>query len=120
VPHDFFLEPSRGGVMLDAADVHTHDTFESLQHRAGTNTFDWIGPLRSLSQIHCVVVTVGESESKRHSFGRLYSQRIDQLLAKKAHCRRAQDDDTLIVQPDDPFIRPEVEELGQMQILVID
>jgi nucleotide-binding universal stress UspA family protein len=74
---------------------------------------------RSLSKIHRVVVPVGESESQRKSLRRLHSQRIDQLLTKEAHRRRAQDYDSLFVQPNDTLIGPKIEHFGEMQIFVL-
>jgi hypothetical protein len=65
------------------------------------------------------VVPVGESESQRKSLRRLHSQRIDQLLTKEAHRRRAQDYDSLFVQPNDTLIGPKIEHFGEMQIFVL-
>ena len=118
MPHHVFLEPPCRGVIVGLAHVNPYDAFERLQHRAGTNTLERIGPLRSLSQIHCIVISVGESESQCQSFGRLDSQRIDQLLAKQAHRRGAENHDALFVQPNDALIRPKIEQFSQMQVLL--
>ena len=118
MPHHLFLEPPCRGVIVGLAHVNPYDAFERLQHRAGTNTLERIGPLRSLSQIHCIVISVGESESQCQSFGRLDSQRIDQLLAKQAHRRGAENHDALFVQPNDALIRPKIEQFSQMQVLL--
>ena len=45
------------------------------------------------------------------------AERVDELLAQQAHRRRAQDDDALLVQPDDALIRPEIEQLGEVEAL---
>ena len=118
MPHHVFLEPPCRGVIVSLAHVDPYDAFERLQHRAGTNTLQRIGPLRSLSQIHGVVIAVGESESQRQSFGRFHSQRIDQLLAKESHRCRAENHDALVVQPDHALIRPKIEQFSQMQVLL--
>ena len=44
-------------------------------------------------------------------------ERVDELLSQQAHRGRAQDDDALLVQPDDALIGPEIEELGELQWL---
>ena len=50
---------------------------------------------------------------------RLEPQRVDELLAQQAHGRRAQDDDALLVQPDDALIGTEIEHLGEVEVLQI-
>ena len=97
-------------------DLRANDAFERVKHRAGPNALDRIGPVRSLAQVDRVVIAVGEPESNRHASGRLESQRVDQLLPQKSHRRRAENDDTLLVQPDDPLIRPEIEQFCEVQV----
>ena len=62
------------------------------------------------------MVSVGEPESNRDASGGFEAQRVDQLFAQQSHRRRAQDDDTLLVQPDDALIRPKVEQFCEMQV----
>ena len=59
VPDDFLLEPSGRGVVLDPGDLRADDAFESVQHRAGSNALDRIGPVRALAEVDRVVVSVG-------------------------------------------------------------
>ena len=87
-----------------------------MKHRAGPNALDRVGPVRSLAEVHRIVVSVGEPESNRHASGRLESKGIDQLFAQESHRRRTQDDDTLIVQPDNPLIRAKIQQLCEMQV----
>jgi hypothetical protein len=63
------------------------------------------------------VVPVSEPESNRYSSGGLETERIDQLFAEKSHRCRTEDDDALLVQPDDPLIWTKVEQFCQMQIV---
>ncbi len=116
VPDDFLLEPSRRGVVLDLGDLRANDAFESVKHRAGPNSLDRIGPVRSLAEVDRVVVSVRVPESNRHAPGRFEAKGIDQLFPQQSHGRRTQDDDTLLVQPDDPFIRAEVQQFREMQV----
>ena len=41
------------------------------------------------------------------------------LLAKKSHRRRAENDDTLLVQADDPLIRTKIEQFCEVQIFAV-
>ncbi len=104
------------GVVLDPGDLRANDAFESVKHRAGSNALDRIGPVRSLAEVDRVVVSVGVPESNRHASGRFESKGIDQLFPQQSHGCRTQDDDTLLVQPDDPFIRAEVQQFREMRI----
>jgi hypothetical protein len=102
--------------MIKPANLDTNDAFERLQRRSGKNPVQSIGPFRALSQIHRIVVSVGEAESNRRPPACLRTQRIDQLLAEKAHVRCTEDDDALLVQSDDPLIRPKVEPFREVQV----
>ena len=64
------------------------------------------------------MVSVGEPEPNRYPSGCLEAQRVDQLFAKESHRRRADDDDTLIVQPDNPLIRTKIEQFCEVQVFV--
>ena len=81
-----------------------------MQHRAGANAFDRIGPVRPLAEVDRVMVPVGVPESNRHTPRRFESKGVDQLFLQQSHGRRTQDDDTLLVQPDDPLVRAEVQQ----------
>jgi hypothetical protein len=38
---------------------------------------------------------------------------------RKTHCGSAQNDDALLMEPDDPLIRAEIEQRGEVQVLQI-
>src|SRR6188472_500378 len=116
VPDDFLLEPPRRGVVVDPGDLRANDAFESVKHRAGSNALDRIGPVRSLAEVDRVMVSVGVPKPNRHASGRCESKGIDQLFPQQSHGCRTQDDDTLLMQPDDPFIRAEVQQFREMRI----
>src|SRR5688572_24658423 len=80
VPNHFFLEASRGSVMLDRADVCANNAFEGVKHGPRPNSFYGISPVGALAEVHRVVIPVGKPEPNRHASGRLEAQRIDQLL----------------------------------------
>jgi hypothetical protein len=104
--------------MPHAANVYSNDPFERLEHRTCPESVHRVRPLRSFPQVHRIVVSVGEPEPNRYPPGSLETQRIDQLFAKKSHRRRADDDDTLIVQSDNPLIRPKIEQFCEVQVFV--
>ena len=81
VPNHFLVEASRRSVMLDFSNVGANDAFQGVQHGSRANSFDGIGPVRALAEIHRVVIPVGEPEPNRDAPGCLEAQRIDQLLS---------------------------------------
>ena len=50
----------------------------------------------------------------------LEPQRVDEFFAQQPHGSGAQDDDALLVQADDALIRPEIEDLSDMEVSEID
>ena len=60
------------------------------------------------------MVAIDEAKPQEQPPRRFEIKRVDQLLAKQPHGRRAQQDDALLVQPDDPLIGPKIEDLTQM------
>jgi hypothetical protein len=116
VPEHFLVEVSRRGVVIKPANLGTNDAFEGLKHRTIPNSVHWTRPLRPLAQVHRIVISVGEPESNRDPSGSLKAQRIDQLFAEEAHGRRAQNDDSLLVQSDNPLIGPKVEQFCEVQV----
>lgn len=119
VPDDFLLESPRRGVMLDLADIGPNNPFEGLKYGTRTNTLYGISPPRAPAEVHGVVIPVREPESNRQASGRREPERIDQLLPQKAHRRRTENDDTLIVQADEPLVRPEIEQFCEVQVLAV-
>ena len=88
-----------------------------MEHRAGAKAVDRTAPIRARPQIDGVVVSVGEPEPKQDAAGRLQPERVDELLSHEAHRGRAEDDDALLVQPNDALIRPKIEQFGEVQIV---
>ena len=88
-----------------------------MQHDAGPQPVERSRPVRAVAQADGVVIPVGVAEPQQQAPRRLESQRVDELLAQQAHRRRAEDDDALLVQPDDALIGPKVQELGQIVVL---
>jgi len=60
------------------------------------------------------VVPVCIPEAQEQSPRGLDAQRVDEFLAQEAHGRRAEDDDALLVQPDDALIGSEINELREV------
>ena len=104
--------------MIHPANVYSNDSFQRLEHCTCPEAVHRVGPLRSFPQVHRIVVSVGEPEPNRYPSGCLEAQRVDQLFAKQSHRRRADNDDTLIVQPDNSLIRPKIEEFCEVQVFV--
>ena len=119
VPFDLGLEVAGLGIEVHRCEVSAHDSFERVNLRAGTQTIQRIGPCRPIAQTDCVVVPIREAESHQEAAGRLSSQRINQLLSQQAHGGRTKDDDALLMQPNDAFIRPKIEELGELQPAIV-
>jgi len=63
------------------------------------------------------VIAIREAEAKQEQADSLGSERVDQLLPHESQSRRAEDHDTLFVQPNDPLGGLEVEHVGQQEIL---
>lgn len=97
--------------MVDADDLRPDDSFERVQHGAGSKSFDRAGPVRAVAQTHGVVIAIGKSESEEQATGGVGSERVDEFLAQQPHRRGAQDDDALFVEPDDALVGAEIEEL---------
>ena len=112
VPDDVLLESAGGGIVLDLDDLSPHDAFESVQDGARTEPFQRVRPLGSIAQTHRIVIPVRVPKPQHEASSGLQPQGIDQLLAQQTHGGRAEDDDPLLVQPDDALIRAKVENLG--------
>ena len=104
--------------MIHAANLYSNDTFQRLKHRTCRESVHWVGPRRSFPEVDRIVVSVGEPEPYRDSSGCFEAQRVDQLFAKEPHRRRAEDDDTLIVEPENPLIRTKIEQFCEVQVFV--
>ena len=90
-----------------------------MKDRAGPEPFERARPLRSVAQTDGIVVPVRVAKPQHQASCCLEPQRVDELLAQQAHGGRAQDDDALLVQPDDALIGAEIENLGEVEVLQI-
>ena len=86
-----------------------------MEHRAGAEAVHRTAPIRACPQIDGVVISVCEAEPKQDAARCVQPQRIDELLSHEAHRGRAEDDDALLVQPNDALIRPKIEQFGEVQ-----
>jgi hypothetical protein len=119
MPNHFFLEAPRLGVMLDLTDLGANNAFEGLKHSTRPNSLYWIAPVGSLAEIYSIVIPICKPEPNRQASGRLESQGVDQLLPQKTHRSGAKNDDALLMQANDAFIWPEVEQFCEVQVLAI-
>ncbi|MGC4084976.1 MAG: hypothetical protein QM736_23385 [Vicinamibacterales bacterium] len=116
VPDHLRFEAQRVGIVIDAADLDLDDPLEGVEGGAGPQPFHRIRPVRSLAKIHCIVISVREPEAEQQPPRGIEPERVDELLTQESHGRGAQDHDALFVKADDPLIRPEVEQLCQVQV----
>ena len=119
VPAHFLFEAAGLVVVVDAPDIGANDAFQGMEHRPGAKAVHRAAPIRSRTQIDRVVVSVREPEAKQHAAGCFEPERVDELLSHEAHRGRAEDDDTLLVQSNDPLIGPEIEQFGEVQIVAV-
>jgi len=106
--------------VFDLDDVGSDDTLEPMKDDSSTNPFKRTRPFGPIAQTHGIVVPVRVSEPEHQPSRRLESQGINELPAQQTHGGRTQNDDALFVQPDDALIRPEIENLSQVEVLQID
>ena len=112
VPDHFLLESAGRGVVLDLGDLGPHDAFKPVKDGTRPEPFQGVRPVGPVAQTHRIVVPVRIPKPQHQAPRGLESQRVDELLAQQAHGGRAQDDDPLLMQPDDALIWAEIENLG--------
>ena len=115
VPLGLGVEMPARRVEVDGRHLGSHDALERVHGGAGPQSVHRIRPGGSIAQTDRVVIAIGETEAHEKAARRLRPQRVDQLLPKQSHSRRAEDDDPLLVEPDDAFVRTEFEQFGQLQ-----
>jgi hypothetical protein len=120
VPDYVLLESAGRSIVFDLDDVGSDDTLEPMKDDSSTNPFKRTRPFGPVAQTDGIVVPVRVSESKHQTSGRLETKGINELPAQQTHGGRTQNDDALFVQPDDALIRPEIENLSQVEVLEID
>jgi hypothetical protein len=117
VPDYVLLESAGRRIVFDLDDVGSDDTLEPMKDDSSTNPFKRTRPFGPVAQTDGIVVPVCVSEPKHQTSGRLESQGINELPTQQTHGGRTQNDDALFVQPDDALIRPEIENLSQVEVL---
>jgi hypothetical protein len=90
-----------------------------VKHRARAEAVHWTAPLGASPQIDRIVISVREPEPEQHAAGCVQPERVDELLSHETHRGRAEDDYSLLVQPDDALIGPEIEQLREVQVTVV-
>ena len=104
---------------LVAHRTRANDAFQGMEHRPCAKAVLRVAPIRSRPQIDRVVVSVREPEPKQHAAGGLEPERVDELLSHETHRGRAEDDDSLLVQSNDPLIGPKIEQFGEVKIAAV-
>ena len=84
--------------------------------RSPSSGLDQCGPI---AQAHRIVIPVRKAKPHEQAAGRVRPQRVDQLLSQQSHRGRAEDDDALLVEPNDAFIRPKIEQFGELQTVIV-
>ena len=105
--------------MFDPGDLGPDNPFKPVKYGTRPEAFQRVCPFGSVAQAHRIVVPVRVPEPQHQASRRLQSQRLNELLAQETHGGRAQDDDALLMEPDDPLIRTEIENLGEVEVLQI-
>jgi hypothetical protein len=116
MPDDFLLESAAVGIVLEPDNLRSHDALEGVEQRSCTHTFERIGPVRTFPKADGVVIAVSKAETQQQPSCGLDAQRVHQLLAQQAHCRRTQDHDPLLVQSNDALVGAKVEQLCKVQL----
>ena len=98
-----------------SSDLAPDDALQRLEGDAGAKAVERCLPVRSIAQVHGVVIAVGKPEPEQEPPGRLGPDGVDEGLTQQAQRRRAQDHDTLFVQADDTEVGTEVQHLGELK-----
>ena len=120
VPLNVLLESAGRRIVLDPDDLSAHDPFQPMEDSAGTKPFERIHPSGSVAQADSVVIPVRKAEPEHKTPRGLDAQCVNQLFAQQPHGRGTENDDALLVQPDDALIRTEIEHLGEIEGLQRD
>ena len=119
VPEHFLLESAGCGIVFDLGDFGSDDSFKPVKHGTCPEAFQRVCPFRAFAQAHGIVVPVCVSKPQHQASRRLESQRVDEFLAQETHRSGAQNDDALLMEADDPLIRAEIEQRGEVEVLEI-
>jgi hypothetical protein len=110
VPEHFLFESAGSGIVFDLGDFGPNDPFKPVKYGTCLEAFQGGCPFRAFAQAHGIVVPVCVPEPQHQASRRLESQRVNEFLAQKTHCGSAQNNDALLMEPDDPLIRAEIEQ----------
>jgi len=105
--------------VFDLGDFRSDDSFKPVKYGTCPEAFQWGRPGRTFAEAHGIVVAVCVPEPQHQSSRRLQSQRINELLFEEPHGGGAQNDDALLMEPDNPLIGTEVEQRGEVEVLKI-
>jgi hypothetical protein len=119
VPPHLFSETAGVLVVVNALNIRANDSLERMEQRAGTKALNGTTPFGACAQVDGVVIPVREPKPQQEATRRFGSQRVDEFLSHQTHGRCTEDDDTLLVQPNDTLIGPEVEQFGKVQIVTV-
>jgi hypothetical protein len=119
VPFDLGLEAAGLRIEFHGGKIGPHDAFERVHDRAGAQSIEWIGPVGAIAQADGVVIAVREAKPHEKAARGFGPEGVDQLFSQQAHRGRTEDDDSLLVQPDNTFIRPKIEQFDELQATVI-
>ena len=119
MPFDLRREVAGLRIEFHRREIGSHNAFEGVHHGAGSQSVEWIGPVGTIAEADGVVVAVRKAKPHEQPARGIGSQRVDQLLSQQAHRGRTEDDHPLLVEPNDTFIRPEVEQFHELQATVV-
>ena len=119
VPDHFFLESTGRGIVVDPGNLGPDNPFKPVKYGTGPEAFQRVCPFGSIAQAHRIVVPVRVPEPQHQASRRLQSQCVNELLAQETHRGRAQNDDALLMEADDPLVWTEIENLRKVEVLQI-
>ena len=98
-------------------DDRANDPFEPVEHRTCTNSFDRVRPLRAMTNASCVAVTVRKTESHHEPPCRIGAEGVNKLPPQQTQRCGGQNHDSLILKASHAFVRTEVQQLCELQLL---
>ncbi len=116
VPVGFGAKMPVPSVVGHASERDPNDAFQRVERRTGLEMLDGIRWRQAVAETHRVLVPVGVSEPHQQPPSHLDAESVNQFLPQQAHGRRAQNDDALAVQVDEPLIGLTFEQLGKLKV----
>ena len=68
--------------------------------------------MHAMTQADGIVIAVGKPEAHQQASRGIGAERLDELLAQQTQRRSAQNHHALLVETNDPFVGPEIQQLG--------